>query len=125
MPKLPPFQPSSEADLRARSRPPHGAPDPKTASARSPRAPAVTPPPRPAPPPRATPRGPPLKLAFFQNLPDFAFFHDILRRLAALPRPRRRLHPREGGLKFGQKLLARPAAQALRSGGARPEANSA
>ena len=74
MPKLLFFRTSSEADLCARSRPPHGAPDPKTSSARSPRALAVTPPPRPAPPPRATPRGPPLKLAFFQNLPDFAFF---------------------------------------------------
>ena len=121
----PRFSPLREAVLRERSRPPQGTPAPETASARSPRPLAVTPPPAPAPPARATPRGPPPKLASRASPAKNAGFRDSYVPSWRPPRPEKRLHPREGGLKFGQKLLVWPAAQALRSGGARPEATSA
>ena len=111
--------------MRERSRPPQGTRAPETASARSPRPLAVTPPPAPAPPAPATPRGPPPKSATRANPAKNPGFRGNLQVLRRPPRPEKRLHPREGGLKFGPKLLVRPAAQALRSGGARPEATSA
>ena len=121
----PRFSPLREAVLRERSRPPQGTPAPETASARSPRPLAVTPPPAPAPPAPATPRGPPPKSAARASPATNAGFGDPYVPSWRPPRPEKRLHPREGGLKFSQNLLVWPAAQALRSGGARPEATSA
>ena len=100
----PRFSPLREAVLRERSRPPQGTPAPETASARSPRPLAVTPPPAPAPPAPATPRGPPPKSAARASPatnPGFARHYSVSRRP---PRPEKRLHPREGGLKFGPKI---------------------
>ena len=109
MPKLLFFQPSAEADLRKRSRPPQGPPAPETASARSPRPLAVTPPPAPAPPARATPRGPPPKSASRANPAKNPGFRGTYVPSWRSLRPERRLHPREGDLKFGGKITVRPA----------------
>ena len=113
MPKLPRFSPLREAILRERSRPPQGPPAPQTASARSPRPLAVTPPPAPAPPARATPRGPPPKLASRASPAKNPGLRGTYVPSWRPLRPERRLHPREGDLKFGQKIKVRPAAHGV------------
>ena len=99
----PRFSPLREAVLRERSRPPQGTPAPETASARSPRPLAVTPPPAPAPPAPATPRGPPPKSAARASPAKNPGLRGTYVPSWRPPRPEKRLHPREGGLKFGQK----------------------